>query len=83
MKRLAAFLLTTAVITFPFAGFAKEPVSETANPQVRMTTSQGVIELELDAKRAPVTVKNFLGYVKSGFYNGRIFRWLEVMLLSQ
>ncbi len=73
MKRLAAFLLTTAVITLPFAGFAKESASETANPRVRMTTSQGVIELELDAKRAPVTVKNFLGYVKSGFYNGTIF----------
>lgn len=46
---------------------------EPENPNVRMTTSLGVIELELDAKRAPRTVANFLGYVDSGFYNGTIF----------
>jgi len=40
---------------------------------VRMTTSLGVVEIELDAQRAPATVKNFLGYVDSGFYNGTIF----------
>lgn len=44
-----------------------------ANPTVRMTTSMGDLELELDAVKAPVTVKNFLGYVDSGFYNGTIF----------
>lgn len=43
------------------------------NPNVRMITSLGVIELELDAKHAPRTVENFLGYVDSGFYNGTIF----------
>ena len=40
---------------------------------VEMTTSKGVIELELDAKNAPVTVANFLEYVKSGHYDGTIF----------
>jgi peptidyl-prolyl cis-trans isomerase B (cyclophilin B) len=43
------------------------------NPQVRLTTSAGVIELELDAAKAPITTKNFLEYVNSGFYNGTIF----------
>jgi cyclophilin family peptidyl-prolyl cis-trans isomerase len=38
-----------------------------------MTTSMGAIELELDAQRAPVSVKNFLNYVERGFYNGTIF----------
>ncbi len=35
--------------------------------------SLGVITLELDANKAPITVKNFLKYAKSGFYDGTIF----------
>jgi peptidyl-prolyl cis-trans isomerase B (cyclophilin B) len=33
----------------------------------------GVITLELDAAKAPNTVKNFLDYVAKGHYNGTIF----------
>src|SRR3970282_1514837 len=40
---------------------------------VRMTTSLGVVEIELDAAKAPKTVANFLGYVDKGFYNGTVF----------
>ncbi len=40
---------------------------------IRMYTNQGIITLELDAKRAPKTVENFLEYVRSGFYNGTVF----------
>ena len=43
------------------------------NPQVRMTTNLGAIELELYADKTPETVKNFLAYVDAGFYNGTIF----------
>ena len=41
--------------------------------QVKMSTSRGDIVLELDESKAPTTVKNFLEYVDSGFYNGTIF----------
>ncbi|RTL47345.1 MAG: peptidyl-prolyl cis-trans isomerase [Rhodocyclaceae bacterium] len=44
-----------------------------ANPQVEMKTNQGTIVIELAADKAPVTVENFLQYVKDGFYNGTIF----------
>lgn len=37
-------------------------------PQVSLTTSKGVITLELDAVAAPVTARNFLNYIASGFY---------------
>lgn len=40
---------------------------------IRMQTNKGVIEIELDAEKAPETVENFLGYVKDGFYDGTIF----------
>lgn len=43
------------------------------NPRVRLETTLGVIELELDAERAPISSENFLGYVRDGFYDGLIF----------
>jgi cyclophilin family peptidyl-prolyl cis-trans isomerase len=42
-------------------------------PTVRLTTTLGNIELELDPEKAPLTVNNFLDYVNSGFYNNTIF----------
>jgi peptidyl-prolyl cis-trans isomerase B (cyclophilin B) len=40
---------------------------------VKLHTNFGVIAIELDAERAPETVKNFLGYVESGFYTNTVF----------
>jgi peptidyl-prolyl cis-trans isomerase B (cyclophilin B) len=40
---------------------------------VKLHTNFGVIGIELDAQRAPETVKNFLGYVESGFYTNTVF----------
>jgi cyclophilin family peptidyl-prolyl cis-trans isomerase len=38
-----------------------------------MTTSKGVIYLELNAAKAPISTENFVSYTKEGFYNGTIF----------
>jgi peptidyl-prolyl cis-trans isomerase B (cyclophilin B) len=43
------------------------------NPEVILETSLGFIKLELFADKAPVTVANFLTYVREGFYDGLIF----------
>ena len=40
---------------------------------VRLETSMGEIVLELDEKKAPKTVNNFMEYVTSGYYDGTIF----------
>ena len=40
---------------------------------VKLHTSHGTITLELDAARAPETVKNFLAYVQSGHYANTVF----------
>jgi peptidyl-prolyl cis-trans isomerase A (cyclophilin A) len=40
---------------------------------VTVKTSLGSFDLELDAKRAPGTVENFLQYVDAGFYDGTVF----------
>ncbi len=42
-------------------------------PQVKLETSMGVIIVELDRVRAPITVDNFLTYVVSGEYDNTIF----------
>lgn len=49
-----------------FSVFAK-------NPMVIIETNMGVIEVELDQEKAPLTVKNFLTYVDDKFYDGTIF----------
>lgn len=48
-------------------------MSDENKPRVLLETSKGSITLELDKEKAPITVKNFLGYVKEGFYDGLIF----------
>ena len=47
--------------------------AQAGNTKVALTTNKGVIVLELDAAKAPVTVENFLTYVKEGFYSGTVF----------
>ena len=44
-----------------------------ASPKVLLHTSMGDITLELYPDKAPITVENFLQYVKEGFYDGTIF----------
>lgn len=47
--------------------------TEDAHPKVRLKTSMGTIVLELNREKAPITVENFIQYVKSGHYNGTAF----------
>ena len=47
--------------------------AEAKNPTLLIETSLGNVKVELFQKEAPISVKNFLDYAKSGFYNGTIF----------
>ena len=40
---------------------------------VVLDTTQGAIKVELDRERAPISVDNFLKYVRKGHYDGTIF----------
>jgi peptidyl-prolyl cis-trans isomerase B (cyclophilin B) len=40
---------------------------------VKLSTNLGTITLDLDAQRAPETVKNFLQYVQDGHYDNTVF----------
>ena len=61
----------TAQDTKPTAPSA--PTTSAAPVYVSMTTSKGVIYLELNAAKAPISTENFVSYTKEGFYNGTIF----------
>ena len=45
-------------------------------PRVKFMTSHGDIVVELDRSRAPLTVNNFLSYVKKNAYNTTVFHRL-------
>jgi peptidyl-prolyl cis-trans isomerase A (cyclophilin A) len=55
------------------AGSVATAAAQTPYPKVRVQTSQGVFVLQLDGARAPISVHNFLEYMRAGHYDGTIF----------
>ena len=49
------------------------PAQADGPPLVRVYTNAGSFLIELDPTRAPLTVANFLEYVRAGHYSGTIF----------
>lgn len=74
---MKSIIPTLAAIVFTFAGLAgttsAQTVSDAKPVKIVMETSKGTIELELDAAKAPISVANFVKYVKKGHYDGLIF----------
>lgn len=52
-------------------------------PQVKLQTSLGDVVIKLDAAKAPVSVENFLSYVKDGHYDGTIFHRVIAGFMAQ
>jgi cyclophilin family peptidyl-prolyl cis-trans isomerase len=52
-------------------------------PRVRMQTTKGVVIIELDPNRAPLSVENFLAYVRSGHYQGTVFHRVIANFVAQ
>ncbi|TDF77619.1 peptidylprolyl isomerase [Pseudomonas sp. H9] len=65
---LKKLLLATCSVVFAASVMAADKA-----PHVMLDTSFGQIEVELDPVKAPISSKNFLEYVDSGFYNNTIF----------
>jgi cyclophilin family peptidyl-prolyl cis-trans isomerase len=59
------------LLQVPASGQPAAPAA--GNPVVTIETSAGAITIELFADKAPVSVENFLQYVRDGFYAGTIF----------
>jgi len=78
MKRrlaLISLVLLPVLASCEPAKEAEKPAAAAAAKvsKVRLKTSKGDIVLELNAEKAPVTVENFLGYVKKKHYDGTVF----------
>ena len=69
-SRAAAFLSAVSLL---LASIGVATAHSGDKVMVEMHTSKGLITLELDAEKAPVTVANFIEYVKSGHFDGTIF----------
>jgi cyclophilin family peptidyl-prolyl cis-trans isomerase len=67
MKRFLSALLAAAAIASPSCA------ADDKYPVVVIDTSAGTIKVELDAAKAPITVKNFLDYVDAKHYDGTVF----------
>lgn len=80
MKRIFSVCAFVVASVFAFAdGAVTNGVNVTETKKmddkisVIMETSLGDLEIELNAAKAPITVKNFLSYVDEKFYDGTIF----------
>ncbi len=71
--RIIATALLILFSTLTFAQDPATPLAEVAKPYVTIQTTQGDIVLELHPQQAPITVANFLAYIKDGYYKGTIF----------
>ena len=65
-----SFLKTTLLVA---VGVAAASLTVLAAPRVAINTSEGRIVVDLNEKAAPVTVENFLNYVKKGYYKDTTF----------
>ncbi len=69
MKRIFLAALAALIVCLPVSpGSAEEK-----KPRVLLQTNMGDIVVELEAARLPLTVENFLAYVRSGHYDRTIF----------
>jgi len=66
-------LFSAAALAQDKPGACSAKLKAAAPVQVKLTTSQGPIVLQLDKEKAPVSAQNFASYVDSGHYNGTVF----------
>ncbi len=69
IKTISLILAISTVFVIAFSKVG----AEVKNPVVLFETSLGNIKIELYPEKAPITVENFIAYVKEGFYDGLIF----------
>ena len=78
---LVVLLLSILVTANAEAGQFIQP--NNLYPKVKLMTSHGDIIVELDRSRAPLSVNNFLSYVKKKSYDNTLFHRLEPEFVLQ
>lgn len=70
MRLIMPVILLLLISTLSFATENKMSQPQT---KVKLTTSLGIIIIQLNTEKAPASSANFLNYVNEGFYNDTIF----------
>ena len=77
-------LLALAAATAPSATASPAPAAPAVSgPVVVLETSMGDIRIALNEQKAPITVKNFLTYLRAGHYDGTIFHRVKPGFMIQ
>jgi peptidyl-prolyl cis-trans isomerase A (cyclophilin A) len=81
MKQFLPKIIVSALLLFFISAFSSNNknaaadntvIAESSNTVI-LITNNGNIKIKLYPEKAPITVKNFLSYVDTGFYNDTIF----------
>jgi peptidyl-prolyl cis-trans isomerase A (cyclophilin A) len=76
MNKLAPIILLI-IFTRAYGCDSEAVYPDKTFPEVEITTSLGIIVVELDRNRAPITVNNFLKYIKMDKFKNTIFHRVE------
>jgi peptidyl-prolyl cis-trans isomerase B (cyclophilin B) len=80
--RMPAILILSLLAATTFAAEKPKKMTDTS-PKVKLHTTLGDIVIKLDQAKAPVSVENFLNYVKKGHYDGTIFHRIIPDFMAQ
>jgi peptidyl-prolyl cis-trans isomerase A (cyclophilin A) len=78
---IAALLLQAAPAPSPEPQTTPKPVP--VGPTVVLETTLGTVKLVLDKEKAPISVDNFLKYVRARYYDGTIFHRVIPSFMAQ
>ena len=76
MRTVLLSLLVIILLGVPSISGAQESKAKKTDdkhPVIIIKTNMGIIEIALDAEKAPITVENFLSYVEESFYDSTLF----------
>ena len=73
MKPLLYILLLILGLSYPINGQEINPTKNISHPIIKIETTMGDIIVKLYPEKTPLTVNNFMTYIKDGFYEETIF----------
>jgi peptidyl-prolyl cis-trans isomerase B (cyclophilin B) len=68
--RIVTAILLAALFALPVHAAS---TTQGKTKMVKLHTNQGIITIQLDAEKAPITTQNFIDYVNAGFYSNVVF----------
>jgi peptidyl-prolyl cis-trans isomerase B (cyclophilin B) len=68
--RIITAILLAALFALPVQAAS---TTQGKTKMVKLHTNHGIITIQLDTEKAPISSKNFLDYVNAGFYNNVVF----------